>query len=724
MPTPQENLTQEKPELIPEVWTSKEVLDRAYSFIREQLEKSLPDHYSRRTKWLLWDNIYRLIDKDKPTDGGCQVVDPEPHTEVEVMKANYMEAFFGQDQTFEYKGTEDTDEEQARIITAYRQDHLRRIGLREKFERTIHQLCVNGTAVCKDPWRKEYSERVIKERVAVRDKDGRQIVDRNGKKKFKTVTEKKLFPTWDDTDWEYVSLFDFIPVGSGSDVQDLTGVIHRVKTNWDSIKKNERKTENVAGQKITSGVYYNLDAVSPISSSDMDLCEYWGKIPKWVITGKEEDRYICFEGMLAGIIDIDTTWENMVSGSHSESTGELAGDMHDKASIGEAIIRLQENPFWHGERPFRVCQHTPVDNELYGIGIIEPNVDKWMELNTTIRQIVDNKTLQLLNPTIEDSHANVQRDVKLIKFPRIKADDVNAVVPLPINDFSANGWKVVQALKDDMRKTSGAVETIQGVPLGGDRTSATEFQGTFQQAGVRIKNRIRLIDEKLFKKFLDRAYQNDQQFAEYDRIVRVVGEKGVAFKRVRPEDIWGTFDVITYGPTAFENKVVKTNKLVNFMGMAAKAPQFVNIPSLFRQIYLKMELGTESEADEIVISQESNDPEEINNENTTLAIGQPVKVSRKDNHQIHIMEHMKSSSELSNQGLMTDSAFKAFEDHVNEHLSLMQKATEMKAIQGQVENGGMGGQGGMGSLAQNGQEAPAPDVSQQQTMNPMQELPR
>jgi hypothetical protein len=341
-------------------------------------------------------------------------------------------------------------------------------------------------------------------------------------------------------------------------------------------------------------------------------------------------------------------------------------------------------------------------------------VDKWRELNTTIRQIVDNKTLQLLNPTIEDSHANVQRDVKLIKFPRIKADDVNAVVPLPINDFSNNGWKVVQALKDDMRKTSGAVETIQGVPLGGDRTSATEFQGTFQQAGVRIRNKIILIDEKLFKKFLDRSYQNDMQFAEYDRIIRVTGENGVNFKRVRPEDIWGTFDVITYGPTAFENKVVKTNKLVNFMGIAAKAPQFVNIPNLIRQIYVKMELGTEAEAEDIINGGADNDPEELNNENTALALGQPAQVKKSDNHQIHIMEHMKSSADLTKQGLMTEAGYRAFEAHVNEHLSKMQQASQMQALQS----------GDMGSLAQNGAEVPVENAGAVPTINPMERVPQ
>ena len=118
-----------------------------------------------------------------------------------------------------------------------------------------------------------------------------------------------------------------------------------------------------------------------------------------------------------------------------------------KQNSPSACVRFQENPYWHGERPFLLCPYIPVDDELYGIGLIEPITEKWNELNTTIRQVVDNKTLQLLNPTIEDVHANVQRDIKLIKFPRIKADDVNAVIPLPINDFSNNGYKVISSIK-------------------------------------------------------------------------------------------------------------------------------------------------------------------------------------------------------------------------------------------------------------------------------------
>lgn len=699
IPSAEEAKNENQPKLLPEVWTSKEQLERALSFVQDQYEKVYDDHQSRQSKWLEWDRIYRLVDTNKPTDGGCSIVDPEPQIEVEVLKANYVEAFFGQDPNFEYAGTEASDDKQAEIMSAFRAEHLRRIGLRDKFERTVHQLLVQGTCVVKTPYRKEVTKKKFRERLQKRDANGNVILGNDGKPKMVVETKEVLVPKFEDTDWEYVSLFDFFPVGRGSNEQELEGIIHKLKVPYDGLVSNERKKTKLEESELISGVYYNLDSVKNNPSDYLDVVEYWGKIPKWVISGDEEDRYTMFEGLITCVLSLDDSGKLQLKTSHSDRTGEVPDNKFQNESSPSSCIRLQENPYWHGERPFMVCPYIPVDDELYGIGIIEGITEKWSELNTTIRQVVDNKTLQLLNPTIEDVHANVQRDIKLIKFPRIKADDVNAVLPLPINDFSNNGYKVISSIKDDMRKSSGALDTVTGVPINQDRTSATEFQGVAQQAGVRLKNRIRIIEEKLFKKFLERSYQNDMQFASFERVVRVVGKDGIYFQRVRPEDIWGTFDIVTYGPTNFENKVQKINKLTNFFAIAAKAPQFFNIPALAKKIYMGMEIGPEHEADGIVMSPpDESESEQMEVENTALSLGQQVFPHKSDNHQAHIMAHMEATKNIAMSGAMNELAYKAFENHVNQHIRFMEMAQPQQQVMGNgeaLQNGAMGGQPSM-----------------------------
>lgn len=697
----------DKPSLLPKYYKDSSKLERAAQFIESVLSKSLSDHLSRQQKWVDYDNCYRLIDNNLPKFG-CKVVDHEPQIIVDVMKSNLVEAFFANDPSFKYKGTEDTDQEQADIMTAYRADHLRRIDLRSKFERSIHQKLVYGTAVVKTPWVKEVTKRKVREALPQFDKDGYPKLDEDGEVVTELEVVEKEFVKMDDTDWEYVSLFDFIPVGRGTNIQKIEGVLHRSDINWDDLYNSEYKEEEIDGEKVITGVYTNLSSIDTLMGSKYDLVEYWGKIPYSVVTGEESDSHRCFEGVISALIDWQKSLDLSRRASHSVSTGEIAQeeDNHNP----NIAIRFQENPFWHGERPFLVCPHKPVDDELYGIGMIEPIIPKWHELNTTIRQLVDNKTIQLNMPTIEDANSNVQRSVSLLENPRIKANDVGSVVPFPINDFSANGYRLIASQKDELRRGSGALEVIQGTPLNSDRTSATEASQTFQQASVRLKSMIRLIDEKLFKAFLDRSYQNDQQFAELERVVRVVGAKGVNWETVRPEDIWGTFDIITQGPLQFENKVMKVNKLSNFFAIASRAPQFFNIPELGKKIYMAMEIGPEHEANQIVNTPSNimSAQKEIEEEIVALSFGQPVPVKIGQNHALHIETKMAAVSDLYRKGKVDQQVYKVFEENVDGHLDYLKTQSLQQSV-------------ASAQLAQNGGEVPIENVGATPSLNPTQQ---
>jgi hypothetical protein len=349
-----------------------------------------------------------------------------------------------------------------------------------------------------------------------------------------------------------------------------------------------------------------------------------------------------------------------------------------------------------------------VDGELYGIGMIEPILDKWHELNTTTRQLMDNKTLQLLMPTIEDANANVQRDIRLTEFPRIKADDVNGVKPLPINDFSVNGYRAISALKDDMRRSSGAVDSIQGTASKGEQ-SATEFASNFQQAGVRLKNRIKLIEERLFKKFIDRSYQHDMQFAETERIVRVVGAKGSKLVRIPPEDIWGTFDIITHGPTQIENTVVKSNKLTNFFAIASKLQGVYNIEALGQKIWSGMGLP-EAEYNEITMSKGRRETDhDITSEAEAMAFGQRVIAYEWQDHQRHLDIKTPYFEEMRRNGLETENNSLAFQENLEAHLAMMESA--------QANGNSVAQNGGMPIPMGNAASFPTPQPTQQMRGN-------
>jgi hypothetical protein len=668
-----------RPEILPKVWKKKDQLNRAKDYLKDQLQKCLNDHKGREEEWQKYNKCYRLIDEQKPEEG-CNVVDPEPQTIVDTLVANEMEAFFSQDPPFKFSPGEETDEDQADIMTSVVADSLRTIQIKEKFERTSRQRHIFGTCVIKTPRKREFRKIKVKHQINV-----------NGKKKTKTVEVD--MPRFDNTDWEFVSLFNFYPVGPGETIEDKQGVIEIYERTFDQLKALEQTKEDVDGNEIIKGVYSNLDEVEPAADRRLKVAEYWGLIPMQVVTGKDEDRFNMFEGVITAVVEIDKNGELIKLQDDATKTG--ADPNEDLAeSPVEAGIRLQENPFWNQDRPYLACPYTPVDDDFYGKGVIEPIYDKWQELNTTIRQLVDNKTLLLKMPLLEETNANVQRVDKLVTNARIKCDYIDGIRPLPVADFSGPGYQVVMQLKDDMRRVSGATEAIQGTPLKDD-ASATEAAQSFQQAGVRIKNKIKLVDERLFKPFLFRTFQHDMQFIEYERVVKVVGKEGTRLQRVGPENIWGAFaDLIVFGPMQIENNTIKTNKLINFLSIAARAPQIANIPELMKQIWVSMGFP-ESEAEKIVLSGSNDNTSDIQEEIQALALGQKVLVKPNQNHAEHLQLKTQAFAELLRKEIDTPESTEAFRDNIDKHAEYLEAQQKQgRVIGGQTPmNGGSNVQG-------------------------------
>lgn len=685
-----EHLPNDRTQVIPKVWTQADQLQRAHDFLMDKLQSVANDHRNRAAKWLSWDKAYRLIDEQRP-DEGSGIVDPELQVIIDTLVANETEAFMGQDPNFQLQGMEESDEEQASLMSSFLQDSHRRIKLREKFERSIRQKKVFGTAIVKTPYVREFKTRTIREVVE-------RIPKPDGTFKVKTKVKTVKFPQIDDTDWEPVSPFDFYPIGKGCSIDDLEGCVQIFKRKYDDLLAREFKKND---DGIEEGVYHNLEAVKPMSDADLTVAEYWGKIPMSVVTGNDEDRFEKFEGVIAAVINFpDNDNDNRnVKVTHASRTGENADVEQPSTYCGG--IRLQENPFWDCSRPYISCPETPVDDEFWGIGVVEILVEKAAELNCTIRQVLDNKTLQLLNPTIEDRNSGIQRSLRLLKNPRIQANDINGIKTFPIQDFSTNGYRAIAQIKDDMRRASGAVESIQGVSLGKE-TSATEFAAVQRQAGIRIASKIKLVDERLFKPFIEKGYKNAQQFSTVEKFVRVLGKKGVNWKPVRPEDIWGTFDIITKGPNEVENSVIMTNKLIQFLGIAARAPQFANIPFLMQEIWVKMGMP-ESDKSKVVLAGANETEADIDAEAQAMLMGQPAQVKPNQNHQLHIQKKAAVFKTYMDAGYDDPQVEEIFRQNIDGHAAMM--ATQ--GAQAQMVGGQTPEQG--------------PDVSGMETPNPMAE---
>jgi len=142
------------------------------------------------------------------------------------------------------------------------------------------------------------------------------------------------------------------------------------------------------------------------------------------------------------------------------------------------VIRDDQNNFL-GKIPLRPIQPLPVDNEFYGMSILEEGKQLFAEANENRNQFNDGAWL-MLNPQYI-----INRDGAEIKTKNITAkagniiwtNDVNAVKPLPQDWNLLNMCLLRQkSIYEDIMNYSNAFPQFRGQPLQGAET-ATEYLG-------------------------------------------------------------------------------------------------------------------------------------------------------------------------------------------------------------------------------------------------------
>jgi hypothetical protein len=213
------------------------------------------------------------------------------------------------------------------------------------------------------------------------------------------------------------------------------------------------------------------------------------------------------------------------------------------------VVRVDDYPFEHGEKPFvRIVDHYQ-EHEFWGIGEIEP-IQHLVELmNTEVNSRIDNWKL-ILNSmfAVNIDHIFDQRDLVMRPGGIIRMREpgmpINQVMQrIDLGDVTSTAYEEVQQTKDMIEMVTG----VSPYTAGGDSPSmndtATGVSLISEQGNTRFALKMTL-NELAGLKRLGRHFGSLlQQFLPEEMTVRVIGEAGaVAFKQVTQESILGAFD--------------------------------------------------------------------------------------------------------------------------------------------------------------------------------------
>lgn len=613
------------------------VQDQAAEVVLKLWNDNLKNTQKYRNKIVDWYKQYRGIPNRKHYQGLANVFVNETLSAVESIVAQIYQTLRIDPTSFYAKPGEETDKKIVELGEELVESSLENMSFDSKLLQHIRQAVKYGTTVAK-----------VYKRLETKPGFKRNVSEEMGVK-FSNVQESEII-TYDDVDIEYIDLMDVAFDPGKQNVESMDWVIIRRRVTMDDLKAKQRQglygnVDKISQPSGTKNYNQNdkekkLTAIGITQTQNLDmleLYEFWGKAPKYWIDDELDLNSPEAEEMVEAVIEV----------------------------VGNVIVRLNFNPYWHQQKPIILARYIAVDDEAYGIGVCEILEYLQEELNAKRNQALDAVTLRIFPPLEKLRSANIDnRDVVMTPRKIIPSDVKGGINPLNAIGEISSASLLENVVKQDMHNNSGATASVQGLTEKGEQTA---FEVNVLQTRGASRINVASIDfaNSFLRPLYKMIYKIHQQYTTIEKVVARSGKKGIRWIKWTPEDVAIDFDFIPVVPTDIDNRIIVRNQMIQFIGQIAKFYPQVNAYKMVRKIYTLF--GFE-DADEIVPEPDTEkgqadlSPEE---EIILLEMGQKIDVKFWENH------FQKLSSLIpylqQNQKRLTQKAIDTFQDKINQH---------------------------------------------------------
>lgn len=532
--------------------------------IKGQIEKQRIQY---EQDWGNWYKLYRGITYRSNYDGRVNLFVPETYNDVETNVAYHSEALLPGKEFFGLVGRDisEQDKKQGQLNTELIKYKLERADFEQKLQKMLRFLAIYGTLAIPFNWEKRYRTQFQKQ------PNKEDILNNFGdvlQQVTKLTTQEVEMLVYDGFDiGEPLDLMDFY-VDVTKNIESAPGIIRKQRTTYNEIKK-------LSEQMDTDGtpIYDNIEGLEN---------EGWVPLKQYNIANKGVPTGDVIYSQHKPI-ELDHYW-----GLHDLDQKGRFVECHITVAAGNRIIRRKRNPFDCQERPYISTQYIPVESEFYGIGIPELIETLQIELNDKRSQTFDDATFRLCRMWKKRKGSGIlNNQLKARPNGIIDVDDMSDIEPLDIPAYENTGYQAEAMIKEDIRQTTNAVATMQGLPLK-YKTSATEMVGIKGGSDLKNKQRVKWLETTLIRPIVERSYKYIHQFANDQDVVQILGEEGMEWIRERQEAVYRLYNVIPMGSQIMESRYVAQQQLLNFINIASKIPPNVvkiNLREAMRRLW-------------------------------------------------------------------------------------------------------------------------------------------
>jgi len=352
-----------------------------------------------------------------------------------------------------------------------------------------------------------------------------------------------------------IPITDFFFDPAGTDIDDCRYCIHRYYEDLHVLKEKQQK-----------GFFKNVDKLDKdttyIGDSETDMLTHIG-------LSNTENRKKGVE-----ILDYWTDDWRVIVANRS------------------VVIYSGRNPYYHMKKPFARWIDTPVPNEFYGIGEIEPIVHLQQELNTTRNQRIDNVSL-IINKMYSIIKGSGIDPNQLISRPGgfIEVDSHDDIQELKFQDVTKSSYQEESVIKNDIDRTLGVYDTARGSSPE-RRETATTMSILADASADRFKIKTLQIENGGFHEMINQIIRLNQQFIDRPVEINIVGDdRQVITDKVTPEEIAGEYDIVAVGSSmeSLANKEIRRNQLIQLYNIIAGNPM-INEREFLRRLLESFEM--------------------------------------------------------------------------------------------------------------------------------------
>lgn len=260
------------------------------------------------------------------------------------------------------------------------------------------------------------------------------------------------------------------------------------------------------------------------------------------------------------------------------------------------VIRIEENPYYHGQKPFIHLRYQAKPKFFYGRGIVERVKDLQYELNDIANQSSDMRKLSLFPVILVKKNANLNLEsIKIAPGIPILIEDPTDIIFERPPDFTQQLEFMSKSTREAMQLATGATDVVLGqqdVGLASDTLGGAQIAQ--EQSSLRFLIPSMNLDSAI-EKFGDFLISLNQQYFDRKKEIRIFGDEGIKYQEIAPEDITGSYSYrVTTQSMAPQSQAMEQQKYVNLKNL------FMNDPSI-----------DQDKLDTLIIQSFGVDPESI-----------------------------------------------------------------------------------------------------------------